>query len=102
MISDYTFGNSQAAVNLMKTLRTDSYSCYTRDVLRPLSKFSHCSSAIMQIPDASLCEAVLLVWRRLFEDYIKAKDIPEKLKTLACCVITTRFRIMRKQLTKRR
>ena len=96
MIDDYTIGNSKAAVNLMRALKTPEYSIYAHAVLSSLSKHFTFTKAIMCISDVSIREAVLIMCKHRFESIMVDKDIPEVLKTHALCIAAGRFRQLRR------
>jgi len=92
-----TIGNSKAAVNLIKKLQTSEYSPYSHTIMSSLSKYFSSTAQIMYIPNTTIREAVLIMWCHRCQHILADKDIPEVLKTHALCVVTTRFRQLRKK-----
>jgi len=87
----FTFGDSQAAVNLMSSiLQQPEYQRYRRKVCRKLSKQIEGMTALGTIGDKAIRDAMLGVWHGQFASRIS--DLPEIVKTHTRCVETGFYR----------
>lgn len=93
IMDKFTFGDSKAAVNLMKTLNAPFYSLYARKVCRLLAKQLQSIKAIMAIPDQTIRKAVLKLWHDRFIAIVNNSEMPEVIKTHTLCVATTFYRV---------
>lgn len=88
----FTFGNSKAAVNLVKTLGRPEYQKYSAQANRLLAKQLVALGAIMFIPDKNTRETALLLWKQMFIERVNSANIPEVIKTHILCVATSYYR----------
>lgn len=88
----YTFGDSKAAINLVKTLGMPEYSLCARKVSRLLGKQIQSINAIMAISDKGVRRAVLTLWRDRFINAVNTTVLPEIIKTHILCVATAFYR----------
>lgn len=88
----HTFGDSKAAVNLLRTLEEPDYYKYRRVVSSVLAEYFSQTASIMGITDITLRKAVLKVWHERFTNRVSQLEIPEVIKTHTQCVGTSRFR----------
>ena len=96
--TEYTFGNSQAAINLMGSiLQQKEYQKYKRVTCRKLSKQIEAMKALMAIENKVVRRAALKIWHDKFTSLIS--DLPEIVKTHVRCVETGIYRELLKQET---
>ena len=87
----YTFGNSQAAQNLMvDILRKPEYIKYSKRVARLLSKQNIILRTVQFIPKETIRKATLKMWHEHFVDL--CVDLPEVVKTHTLCIETGWYR----------
>ena len=92
----YTFGDSQAAINLMGDILTrEEFQGIRPRVLRILSKQSGALKSLMVIQDKSIRETCLLVWHERFIS--KVESLPEVIQTHMRCVETGMYRKLLKE-----
>ena len=87
-----TFSNSKGAQNLATILDDPEYNRYSRKVSKILSKYFTCTSSTMFIPNKTVRDVVLKVWRERFIERINNLALPEVVKTHTLCVIVTQYR----------
>ena len=86
----HTFGDSQAAVNLMvDILEKPEYKQYSPRVARLLAKQFKALKAVAEISDKSVREATLQMWHRRFIGL--ASGLPELVKTHTLCVAAGKY-----------
>ena len=86
-----TFGNSQAAQNLVgDILRKPEYEKYSKRVAHLLSKQSAFFSNVSYIPDETIRKATLRKWHEHFAGLVDG--LPEIVKTHTICVETGWYR----------
>lgn len=87
----YTFGNSQAAQNLVSDiLEQPQYQPYKEAVCRRLSKQTARLKAVMTIRDKTIREETLRMWHKTFVPW--TEGLPELVKTHIRCVETGIYR----------
>lgn len=87
----FTFGESQAAMNLMgNILQQSDYQKYQRIVCRKLSKQIEVMKAMMFIENKTLRKATLKLWHEKFT--LESDTLPEIIKTHMRCVETGIYR----------
>jgi hypothetical protein len=95
----YTFGDSQAAINLTSSiLENPEYSGLRQKVSRLLTKQIITLKAIMEIRNNRIREASLTIWHSRFPS--KLADLPEIVKTHVLCVETGVYRQLLKDSKK--
>ena len=92
MIDKYTFGDSQASVNLMLILRKPENTPYSRRAQRMLSKYIEATKALLSIPHKETRETALTLWRDRFRKQVEKIDFPCVIKTHINCVAVSYYR----------
>ena len=91
----HTFGNSQAAINLMGNILEKQDYPIKRKVLRLLSKQVNALTAVMDIKDKTVREATLAMWHKRFATLVS--ELPTVVETHVICVETGLFRKLLKE-----
>lgn len=88
----YTFGNSKAAINLIRTLDELGDVKLQRGVSSVLSKYATAMAQIMFIPSKTTREAILQLWLAKVSALIEDSPWPEIIKTHVRCVAVGLYR----------
>lgn len=87
----YTFGNSQAAKNLIGNILTmPEHVGYARKVARLLDKQFKTLTAVAGITDRTIREATLQIWHKRFGSLLDG--LPEIVRTHVLCVENGKYR----------
>ena len=87
----HTFGNSQAAINLMGNILAQAeYKPFKPRICRLLSKQSEAFNSLMAISNIRIRKAALEIWHKKFT--LLTEGLPEIVKTHTCCVETGIYR----------
>jgi len=91
----HTFGNTQAAYNLIKILDEPEYQRYSKQAGRKLSLQIEHLNYVMAIEDKATREATLIFWKHNFIASIA--QLPEIVRTHILSVATAHFRKLWKE-----
>ena len=81
-IDSCTFGNSKAAINLIKILQNPENSIYCHKVLKILSKYMTAIKSLTFIPQKGTRETALSIWCDSFTTNVnKSSFFPDVIKT---------------------
>lgn len=92
MLDDYTFGDSQASINLMSILRQPANTPYSRRIQRMLSKYIEATKALTIVLHKETRETALKLWRDRFKEQVEKSGFPTIVKTHINCVAVGYYR----------
>ena len=95
-MDDCTFGNSKAAINLMRILNNPGYQLYARRASRMLAKYLTSLKAIGDIPLKETRETVLKLWLVRFRELNGNANFPLIIETHMNTVATGQKRKLMK------
>ena len=96
----FTWSDSKAAQNLVKTLELPEYKAYCHKVGGILSRWFEYSSALMVIESEMIRMGSLNLWRQHFLNRVNSSNLPPILVTHLCNVIVAQYRKCRTRTRK--
>lgn len=87
-----TFSNTPAAQNLIKILEKESNPKIASRVAKFVSKYSRYLGASTYIPDKTVRESTLLMWRGRFINHVEKMELPQDIKTYILNIMAYQFR----------
>jgi len=90
----HSWGNSQAAIDLITMLEREEYIPFAKSVRSRLTTQWQRLDALMKIEEPGIRKECLISFHNLFKKRINEILLPEELKTHILCVATSRYRLL--------
>ena len=91
-MESYTFGDSKAAISLIKILNEAESEWYVKKAVRILSKYFKALASLSHIPDKGIRETSYKIWREHFMESVDKTQFPTIVGTHMKCVIVGEYR----------
>ena len=92
MMDKHTFGKSQAAINLVKTLEENDCEGCIINVCNLLGKYQQTIKSLLDIKDKNVRETCLKLWRSRFLDHVDNLDMDDTVRSHVKNVVVGTYR----------